>query len=93
MDPGGYLELLDLLFTPSPSSGGSDNSSCMTMLSDECFDYPDTMLDLEAESGDHVEHKDAGCNLSVSDSSKPDDIVVQAAISGIFFGLLASGFG
>ncbi|XP_030446794.1 NAC domain-containing protein 83-like [Syzygium oleosum] len=82
-DSGGYLELLDLLFTPSPSSGGSDNSSCMTMLSDECFDYPDAMLDLEAESGDHVEHKDAGCNLSVSDSSKPDDIVVQAAISGL----------
>lgn len=64
----------------------------MTTLSDECFDYLDAMLDLEAESGDHVEHKDAGSNLSVSDSSKPEDIVDEAEISGILFGQLASCF-
>lgn len=79
-DPRDYIELLDLGIPQSPSSG-SDNSSCLTMLSDECFDFLDAMLDLEAESGDHVESKDAGFNLAV-----------QAAISGIFFGLLASGF-
>ncbi|KAI3439649.1 NAC domain-containing protein [Psidium guajava] len=70
-DPRDYIELLDLGIPQSPSSG-SDNSSCLTMLSDECFDFLDAMLDLEVESGDHVESKDAGFNL-----------VVQEAISGL----------
>lgn len=82
IESGDYLELLDLDIQQSPSSR-SDNSSCMTMLSDEIFDYLVAMLDSEAESGDHVEHRDAGCNLNVSDSSKPDDLVVQAVISGL----------
>ncbi|KAF8022865.1 hypothetical protein BT93_F0395 [Corymbia citriodora subsp. variegata] len=81
IDPGDYLELLDLGIPQSPSSSW-DNSSCVTMSSDE-FDYLDAMLDLEAEIGDNGEHKDVGCNLSVCDSSKPDDIVVQTAISGL----------
>ncbi|XP_039171708.1 NAC domain-containing protein 74 [Eucalyptus grandis] len=82
INPGDYLELLDLGIPQSPSSQ-SDNSSCMTMLSDEIFDYLVAMLDSEVESGEHVEHSDAGCNLNVTDSSKPDDVVVQAAISGL----------
>ncbi|KAL3734119.1 hypothetical protein ACJRO7_023465 [Eucalyptus globulus] len=67
IDSGDYLELLDLDI-PQSSSSRSDNSSCMTMSSDEIFDYLVAMLDSEAESGDHVEHRDAGCNLNVSDS-------------------------
>ncbi|XP_048131238.1 NAC domain-containing protein 101-like isoform X2 [Rhodamnia argentea] len=70
-DPRDYIELLDLGIPQSPSSS-SDNSSCMTMLSDECFDFLDALVDLEAESGDHEERKDAGC-----------DLVAQAAISGL----------
>ncbi|KAF8022867.1 hypothetical protein BT93_F0396 [Corymbia citriodora subsp. variegata] len=80
--PDDCFSLLDLDFTRSPSSP-SENSSCVTMLSEECFNFLDAMLDLEAESGDHAEHKDADCYLSISDFSKPDDIVVQAAISGL----------
>ncbi|KAK3424767.1 hypothetical protein EUGRSUZ_F01537 [Eucalyptus grandis] len=70
IDSGDYLELLDLDI-PQSSSSRSDNSSCMTMSSDEIFDYLVAILDSEAESGDHVEHRDA------------DGIVVQAAISGL----------
>ncbi|XP_039171063.1 protein NTM1-like 9 [Eucalyptus grandis] len=88
IDDDVYLGLSDLDIPESPPSD-SDDSSCVTMLSDECFNYLDAMLGLVAESGDHVEHKDGGCNFGVFDSSKPDD-VVQTAISGLFIEEISS---
>lgn len=70
--PGGdFLELWDLVPPGSPSS--SDNSSCVTMSSDECFDSLALLQDLERET--NLYH-----NTSASD--RPDRIITGTAGSG-----------
>lgn len=78
---GDFLELRDLADPVSPSSS-SDNSSCLSQTSDECFDSLALLRDLES-------HKDVGCKFSVAASVMPDKVVLQPASSGIF-GFLSS---
>ncbi|KAJ9674649.1 hypothetical protein PVL29_023902 [Vitis rotundifolia] len=71
---GDFLELYDLADPVSPSSS-SDNSSCLSQTSDECFDSLALLRDLEPD-------KDAGCKFSVAASHMPDKVVLQPASSG-----------
>ncbi|XP_034675869.1 NAC domain-containing protein 92-like [Vitis riparia] len=71
---GDFLELGDLADPVSPSSS-SDNSSCLSQTSDECFDSLALLRDLECD-------KDVGCKFSVAASVMPDKVVLQPASSG-----------
>lgn len=78
---GDYLELLDL-DNPASRSSSSDNSSCMTMSSDEYFDSIALLRDLESESNQALAQKDKDCKLSVTASLRPDEVVVLPAYHG-----------
>lgn len=70
---GDYLEENDLVAPLSPSSS-SDNSSCLSQTSDDCFD---SLL------GQDLEYDKArGCKFSVAPLLMPDNVVLQP--SGIF---------
>lgn len=71
---GDFLELRDLADPVSPSSS-SDNSSCLSQTSDECFDSLALLRDLECD-------KDVGCKFSVAALVMPDKVVLQPASSG-----------
>ncbi|KAK4745702.1 hypothetical protein SAY87_012014 [Trapa incisa] len=60
---GDYLELCDLGAPGSPSSS-SDNSSCVTMSSDECFDTLDLLQDLEPR--EDPSHDSRGINVPLN---------------------------
>jgi hypothetical protein len=81
-----FLELLDLddpvspyLDNPASSSSSSENSSCLTISSGECFDSLALLQDLEPENS----QKDAGCKFSVSASHRPNEVVMLPATSGL----------
>ncbi|KAE8100552.1 hypothetical protein FH972_018439 [Carpinus fangiana] len=81
---GDFLELLDLddplspyLDNPALSSSSSENSSCLSISSGECFDSLALLQDLEPENS----QKDAGCKFSVSASHRPNEVVVLPATS------------
>ncbi|KAL2894679.1 Tubulin polyglutamylase ttll6 [Bienertia sinuspersici] len=78
---GDYLELLDLE-NPRSSSSSSDNSSCLSMASDEVFDYLALLNDLEPENYKEVQSQATSCNLNVMTSSIPNDIVMSPATNG-----------
>lgn len=78
---GDYLELQDL-DNPASRSSSSDNSSCMTMSSDEYFDSIALLRDLESESNQALAQKDKDCKLSVTASLRPDEVVVLPASQG-----------
>ncbi|KAK3425410.1 NAC domain-containing protein 105 [Eucalyptus grandis] len=78
----GFLELQDLENPQSPSSS-SDNSSCVTMSSDECFDSLALLRDIEAERLQEVEKKDEHAKFSVS-TVKPSNVVTHEVTSGSF---------
>lgn len=80
---GDYLELLDL-DNPASRSSSSDNSSCMTMSSDEYFDSIALLRDLESESNQALAQKDKDCKLSVTASLRPDEVVVLPASQGSY---------
>ncbi|GLT45855.1 hypothetical protein SLA2020_196560 [Shorea laevis] len=75
-----YLELLDLDDPPSPSS--SENSSCVTMSSDECFDSLALLQDLEPETDQVLEQRNADYRFNLSVSHKPTKTVMLPATSG-----------
>ncbi|XP_030460518.1 NAC domain-containing protein 76-like [Syzygium oleosum] len=77
-----FLELRDLDIPQSPCSS-SDNSSCMTMSSDACFDALALLQDIEAEQLQEAEQKDAHAKLSVS-TVKPSNVVTHEVTSGSF---------
>jgi len=81
-----YLELSDLdkplspyLDNPALSSSSSENSSCVSRSSGECFDSLALLQDLETENS----QKDAGCKFSVCASHRPNEVVVLPATSGL----------
>ncbi|XP_057975519.1 NAC domain-containing protein 83-like [Malania oleifera] len=78
LSDGDYLELRDL---ESPSFS-SDNSSCLTMSSEECFDSLALLQDLSYESNLDSQQKDAGCKFSISSSHRPNEVVLCPATSG-----------
>ncbi|CAK7347675.1 unnamed protein product [Dovyalis caffra] len=80
---GDYLELLDLDNPASPSSS-SDNSSCLTMSSDEYFDSIALLRDLESESNQVLVQKDKDCKHSVTASLRIDQVVMLPASQGSY---------
>ncbi|KAG2663895.1 hypothetical protein I3843_16G055600 [Carya illinoinensis] len=75
LSEGDYMELLDLDNPASPSSS-SENSSCVTMSSGECFDSLALLQDL----GDS--QKDVGLKFAVSSSLRPEEGIVFPPSSG-----------
>ncbi|OWM80821.1 protein NTM1-like 9 [Punica granatum] len=79
---GDYIELWDLETRGSPSSS-SDNSSCVTMSSDECFDSLALLQDLEPAKDPNLEGRDiSNCHPNTSASDRPDVAVRGTAASG-----------
>ncbi|KAF7851577.1 hypothetical protein BT93_L3576 [Corymbia citriodora subsp. variegata] len=72
-----FLELRDLESPQSPSSN-SDNSSCLTMSSDECFDSLALLQDIEAE-----QLQDVHAKFTVS-TVKPSNVVTHEVTLGSF---------
>ncbi|XP_010939028.1 uncharacterized protein [Elaeis guineensis] len=73
---GDYLELNDL-YSPGTSSSSSDNSSLMSVNSDEYFDADALLRDLENEHNPRVEEEHADCRYSVSASVKSNQVVIR----------------
>lgn len=77
-----FLELKDL-YDPVSSSSSSDNSSIMSMNSDECFDAEALVRDIENEGDlnmeDHIDYK-----FSVAPSARSKQVVVRPPSPGIF---------
>lgn len=78
---GDYLELLDLV-NPRSSSSSSDNSSWVSLASDEVFDYLALLDDLDPESIKENKSKSTSSNLSVSLCSASKKVLVPPAMSG-----------
>ncbi|XP_073105338.1 NAC domain-containing protein 13-like isoform X2 [Elaeis guineensis] len=78
---GDYLELNDL-YSPGTSSSSSDNSSLMSVNSDEYFDADALLRDLENEHNPRVEEEHADCRYSVSASVKSNQVVIRPPPSG-----------
>ncbi|XP_022768889.1 uncharacterized protein LOC111312677 isoform X2 [Durio zibethinus] len=74
---GNFIELKDL--DNPASSSSSENSSAMSISSDECFDSMAFLQDLEDQN---VEQNDAGRRLNVSAPNKSDDVVIVSATLG-----------
>ncbi|XP_012071783.1 NAC domain-containing protein 2 isoform X2 [Jatropha curcas] len=83
---GDYLELRDL-DTPASRSSTSDNSSCFTMSSDECFDSLALLEEIEAKINQDSVQKNESCKLSISAPSKPDEVVWAPASPGSLIGI------
>lgn len=75
---GDYLELQDLLNVPSSSSSSSENSSCLTMSSDEDFDVMDVLCDAEHD----INHDRAQRHAACIRSSVPSRIKKEVAHQG-----------
>ncbi|XP_044511562.1 NAC domain-containing protein 76-like isoform X3 [Mangifera indica] len=70
-----YLELLDLVDPLSPSSS-SENSSCLTMSSDEYFDSWALLQELETKNNNGIAAKNAGYKYSFPTSQKSNEVVM-----------------
>ncbi|KAI8014684.1 NAC domain-containing protein 78 [Camellia lanceoleosa] len=74
---GDFLELDDL-GDPESRSSFSDNSSCLTLTSEECFDYL-ALGDLEDPINQDEQGKDADVKFNVAASVKPNEVVMRPA--------------
>ncbi|XP_038977170.1 NAC domain-containing protein JA2-like [Phoenix dactylifera] len=71
-----YLELNDL-YSPETSSSCSDNSSLMSVNSDEYFDADALLMDLKNEHNPRVEEGHVDCRYNVSASIKANRVVIM----------------
>ncbi|KAF7141707.1 hypothetical protein RHSIM_Rhsim06G0036400 [Rhododendron simsii] len=78
---GDYLELDDLADGESRSSS-SDNTSCVTFSSEECFDSLALLQDLGDELNPQEQGKDANFKFSVAASARPTEVVMRPANLG-----------
>lgn len=78
---GDFLELADLDDGESRSSS-SDNTSCVTISSEECFDSLALLQDLEDSINRQEQEKDANFKFSVAASVRPTEVVLPPANSG-----------
>ncbi|KAJ4964433.1 hypothetical protein NE237_024372 [Protea cynaroides] len=80
---GDFLELLDLVNHQSPSSS-SENSSCLTMSSDEYFDSLALLRDIEAgkSENENTQKNQTNSNFCVSTSHRPKQMVLKPTSSG-----------
>ncbi|KAG8389972.1 hypothetical protein BUALT_Bualt01G0035000 [Buddleja alternifolia] len=74
---GDYLELNDLEDDPESHSSSSQNSSCPSKLSDECFDSLALLRDLEDEDNIYMQPKQSDSRYSFTTLVKPNDVVLQ----------------
>lgn len=79
---GDYLELNDL-YSSGTSSSSSDNSSLMSVNSDEYFDADALLRDLENEHNPRVEEEHVDCRYSVSASVKSNQVVIRPPPPGM----------
>ncbi|KAI3460297.1 hypothetical protein Pfo_016960 [Paulownia fortunei] len=77
---GDYLELNDLE-DPESHSSSSQNSSCLSKLSDEEFDISAFLRDLEEEENNYMQGQQSSSRYSFT-SVRPNDVVLQPASSG-----------
>ncbi|KAL6995649.1 hypothetical protein U1Q18_005784 [Sarracenia purpurea var. burkii] len=80
-----YLELDDLVDRESRSSS-SDNTSCLTLTSDECFDALALLRDLEDDANRGEQQKDANLKFSVAPSFRPNEVVMHPGSLETFIG-------
>lgn len=76
-----FIELQDLETPLSLSS--SENSSCLTMSSDEYFDSLALLLELDADNNAGTTQKAGDCKFSVSKTLTPEKVVMPPASSGM----------
>ncbi|GMJ15386.1 hypothetical protein HRI_005207800 [Hibiscus trionum] len=76
---GDFLELKDL--DNPASSSSSENSSAVSISSDECFDSMAFLQDLDQDQV--FEHNVTGKKLSVSASNRLDEVVVPATLGSL----------
>ena len=77
-----FVELNDL-YDPESSSTSSDNSSLMSMNSDECFDAEALLGDIENEDDLNMEEC-VDYRFSVTSSVRSDQVVIHQPPPGIF---------
>ncbi|XP_038884714.1 NAC domain-containing protein 83-like isoform X2 [Benincasa hispida] len=77
LSEGNYLELLDLDNPTSPSS--SENSSCLTMSSDEDFDMMAVLCDIERDINHDRAQRNAACIRTSAPSRIKEEVVHQGA--------------
>lgn len=75
------MELRDL-GTPGSPSSSSDNSSCLTMSSDECFDSLDLLQDSEPRKDCNPESRGINFSPNTTASDGPDRDMTRIAASG-----------
>lgn len=75
---GDFLELGDLANPASPSSS-SENSSCLSMSSDEYFDTMAILRDLERDINHDMVQRDAACIRSSAPTRLKKEVVHQGA--------------
>ncbi|XP_075647825.1 uncharacterized protein LOC142618718 [Castanea sativa] len=73
---GDFLELMDL--NDDQASRSSSESSCVTMSSDECFDYLELLQELKPDNNQNG----AGCKFNVSAPAKPNEVKVLPSTTG-----------
>ncbi|KAG1366945.1 NAC domain-containing protein 96 [Cocos nucifera] len=73
---GDYLELNDL-YSPETSSSSSDNSSRMSVTSDEYFDADALLRDIGNEHNPRLEEEHADYRYSISASIKSNQVVIR----------------
>ncbi|XP_010943150.1 uncharacterized protein [Elaeis guineensis] len=78
---GDYLELNDLCSSET-SSSSSDNSSLMSVNSDEFFDADALLRDLENDHNVRVEEEHGECRYNVSASVKSNRVVIMPPTPG-----------
>ena len=83
---GDFLELQDL--DNPASSSSSENSSVVSISSDECFDSMAFLQDLDDQT---LEQNDASKKLNVSAFNKLDEVVIVPATLGMSTFLLSTG--
>ncbi|KAG9137089.1 hypothetical protein Leryth_011919 [Lithospermum erythrorhizon] len=84
---GDYLELDDLVDEEWGCSS-SDNSSCVSTTSDECFDSLALLRDLEDDINKDIQEKAFNSKFIVSASAKSDKVILQPATQGMLIRIL-----
>ncbi|CAN1835873.1 NAC domain-containing protein 78 [Linum perenne] len=83
---GDYLEMLDLAI-PASSSSSTDNSSCMSLSSDEYFDSLALLREIESDSIQDSVQRNGESKLNVSTSCKPEELIMNPGSPGLIMSI------
>ncbi|KAJ6808343.1 protein ATAF2-like [Iris pallida] len=81
---GDFLELKDL-YDPESSSTSSDNSSLVSMNSDDCFDAEAMLRDIENGSGQDMDQDRVDHRFNISTPLRSNQVVIRPPTSGSAF--------